>query len=358
LIDCFGVEMQTPAIIAALWISALMSFIHHASMLAHCATLIATVSASHSLLQAIERFNLKGISHMKRGTLFGMPLIAGLMLLFAIDPVQAQLTRSYVARTGSDGNDCSQATPCGSFATAIANTNANGEVNAVDTGGYTSFTVSKSLTVKANGGVASVSPFTVGITVSAGANDIVILSGLEINAFSNGGTIGIRIVSAKEVHIIDCHIFGGSQAGIRDERTAAGSVLVVRDTNIHDGAGIGVLLAGSNVRATLDNVHANANNFGMAMASGNSMNVSRSTFTGNKTAGVEADAGARLYLEDSVISNNLATGVFSSYTVVLNNSSVNYNGGTGISGPAYSYGNNRVSGNGGPDTAFMPLSLK
>jgi Right handed beta helix region len=295
---------------------------------------------------------------MKRGTLFVALSVAGLMLLFGIDPVQAQLTRSYVARTGSDGADCTQATPCGSFTTAIANTNANGEVNAVDTGGYTSFTVAKSLTVKANGAVASVSPFTVGITVSAGANDIVILSGLEVNAFANSGTIGIRIVSAKEVHIIDCHIFGGSQAGIRDERTAAGSVLVVRDTNIHDGAGIGVLLAGSNIRATLDNVHANANNYGIAIASGNSMNVNRSTFTGNKTAGVEADPGARLLIENSVISNNLSTGVASSSSVVLDNTAILYNGGPGIGGPSYSYGNNRIVANGGTDSTLMPLSQK
>src|SRR3978361_1953024 len=115
---------------------------------------------------------------MKCITLFTALSVAGLMLLFAIGPVQAQLTRSYVSRTGSDGNDCTQATPCASFTTATANTNANGEVNAIDTGGYTSFTVTKSLTVKANGAVASVTPFTVGITVNAGANDIVVLSGL------------------------------------------------------------------------------------------------------------------------------------------------------------------------------------
>src|ERR1700712_1272064 len=203
---------------------------------------------------------------MKRATLFAITSIAGLVLLSGIEPVQAQLTRSYVSRTGSDGNDCTQANPCASFTTAIANTNANGEVNAIDTGGYTSFTVTKSLTVKANGAVASVTPFTVGITVNAGANDIVILSGIEINAFANGGTIGIRIISAREVHIIDCHIIGGSQNGIRDERTAAGSVLVVRDTNIQDSAGVGIALGGSNIRATLDNVHANANNYGIAMA--------------------------------------------------------------------------------------------
>jgi Right handed beta helix region len=295
---------------------------------------------------------------MKRGALFVSLSVAGLMLLLGIEPVQAQLTRSYVARTGSDGNDCSQATPCGTFSTAIANTNANGEVNAVDTGGYTSFTIAKSLTVKANGAVASVSPFTVGITISAGANDVVILSGLEINAFSNSANTGIRIVSAKEVHIIDCHIFGGSQGGIRDERTAAGSVLVVRDTNIHDSAGIGVLLAGSNIRATLDNVHANANNYGIAMASGNSMNVNRSTFTGNRTAGVEADAGARLFIDNSVINNNLSTGVASSSSIVLNSTDVLYNGGAGISGPSYSFGNNRIGGNGGTDAALMSLSLK
>jgi hypothetical protein len=335
-----------------------MSFIHRASMLAYCAPLIASGERNSSLLQAIERFDLKGISHMKRGKLFGMPLIAGLMLLFAIGPVQAQFTRTYVARTGSDGNDCSQPTPCGSFTTAIVATTAGGEVNAIDTGNYTSFTVSKSLTVKANGAVAAMTPLTVGITINAGANDVVILSGLEINAIANAATTGIRIVAAKEVHIIDCHIFGGSQAGIRDERTAVGSVLVVRNSNIQDGAGVGVLLAGSNIRATLDNVHSNANNYGIAMASGNGMTVDRSTFTGNRTAGVVADPGARLFVENSVISNNLSTGVSSSSSIVLSNSSISYNGGSGIGGPTFSFGNNRVGGNGGPDAPFMSLSLK
>ncbi len=297
---------------------------------------------------------------MKRGTLFGMPLIAGLMLLFAIGPVQAQLTRSYVSRTGTESTDCAQTSPCATFSTAITNTAANGEVNAIDTGNYTSFTVSKSLTVKANGAVAAVTPFTVGITVSAGANDIVILSGLEINALANSANTGIRIVSAKEVHIIGCHIFGGTQAGIRDERTAVGSVLVVRDTNIHDSGNIGVLLGGPNIRATLDNVHSNGNNYGIAMASGTSMTVSRSTFTGNRIAGVEADSGAQLLLDDSTVSNNLSVGVIAGRTasVVLNNTSISYNAANGISGPTFSYGNNRSFGNGLPDTPPTLLSPK
>ena len=295
---------------------------------------------------------------MKRGKLFGMPLIAGLMLLFAIDPVQAQLSRSYLSRTGSDAADCSQATPCATFATTITNTSAKGEVNAIDSGNYTSFTVTKSLTVKANGAVAAVTPFTVGITINAGANDVVILSGLEVNALANSGTIGIRIIAAREVHIIGCHIFGGSQAGIRDERTAAGSVLVVRDTNIHDNAGVGIALGGSNIRATVDNVHANSNGYGIAIATANSMNVNRSTFTGNRTAGVEADPGARLLIENSVINNNLSAGIVSTSSVVLDNTSVLYNGGPGIGGPTYSYGNNRVGGNGGTDSTLIALSLR
>jgi hypothetical protein len=86
--------------------------------------------------------------------------------------------------------------------------------------------------------------------------------------------------------------------------------------------------------------------------------VSRSTFTGNKTAGVEADRGARLYLENSVISNNLTIGVASSSSIVLDNSSVNYNGGSGLAGSGFSYGNNRVNGNGGPDAAFGSLGFK
>jgi hypothetical protein len=47
LIDFSRVEMQTSAIVSPRWISTLMSFIHRASMLAHCATPVAAASASH-----------------------------------------------------------------------------------------------------------------------------------------------------------------------------------------------------------------------------------------------------------------------------------------------------------------------
>ena len=78
--------------------------------------------------------------------------------------------------------------------------------------------------------------------------------------------------------------------------------------------------------------------------------VNRSVFSGNTQAGLAADTGAELNVDNSVTSNN-SFGVQSfGGTIRLANTDVTFNS-TGISGATQSFGNNRISGNGSAGTA-------
>src|SRR5215469_15253791 len=102
----------------------------------------------------------------------------------------AQFQRTFVSGFGSDSNPCSHAAPCRTFTRAISQTNAGGEVYVLDTAGYGPFTITKTISVVAQGVTAGISVFSGdGIDINAGASDTVILRGLTIN--NQGGVNGI-----------------------------------------------------------------------------------------------------------------------------------------------------------------------
>src|SRR5688572_27930911 len=92
-------------------------------------------------------------------------------------PAQAQATRTWVSGVGDDVNPCSRTAPCKTFAGAISKTAAGGEINCLDPGGFGAVTITKSITISCpytEGGTLAAGN---GITVNAGANDVIILRG-------------------------------------------------------------------------------------------------------------------------------------------------------------------------------------
>src|ERR1700732_1328816 len=82
----------------------------------------------------------------------------------------AQNTESWVSSTGS-GNACTRAAPCGGFSTAQAATFAGGVISVLDPGNYGGITITKSLTIRAegvDGGGATIPSGGSWITVQAG----------------------------------------------------------------------------------------------------------------------------------------------------------------------------------------------
>ena len=93
---------------------------------------------------------------------------------FAIGGAQANQT--WVSATsGSNSNPCTRASPCLTFAAAIANTAAGGEIDVLDPGDFGPVTITKAISIYNAAGVGGVPglPGTSGIVVSAGANDVV-----------------------------------------------------------------------------------------------------------------------------------------------------------------------------------------
>src|SRR3954465_12021740 len=98
----------------------------------------------------------------------------------------AQATRTWVSGVGDDLNPCSRTAPCKTYAGAISKTATNGEIDALDPGGYGAVTITKSITIDGTGTLASIlASGTTGVTVNLTANPdplkIVRLRGQTIN---------------------------------------------------------------------------------------------------------------------------------------------------------------------------------
>jgi hypothetical protein len=160
----------------------------------------------------------------------------------------AQATRTWVSGVGDDANPCSRTAPCKTFAGAISKTAAGGEINCLDPGGFGGVTITKSLTIKCHyteGGVLVSG--TNAIVINAGATDKVTLRGLDINGIGTGAPtslVGIKVLSAKSVHIIDSEIYR-FRTGIGVVPTSAQTRVLVARSHIHDN-GVGVLNAPGN----------------------------------------------------------------------------------------------------------------
>jgi hypothetical protein len=113
-------------------------------------------------------------------------LLSGLVL--ADTTTQAQ---SWVSGVGSDANNpCTRTAPCKTFAVAISQTAAGGEVDCLDPGGFDTapISITKAITLDCSGtfGLIQVSG-TNAINVAAGPSDKVIIRGLSFS----GGIHGI-----------------------------------------------------------------------------------------------------------------------------------------------------------------------
>jgi hypothetical protein len=162
----------------------------------------------------------------------------------------AQATRTWVSGVGDDVNPCSRTAPCKTFAGAISKTTAGGEIDALDAGGFGTFTISKSITIDGTGVLAGIfAAGTNGITINAKEATNVIsvrLRGLSING-TGSGLNGINVIAADKVVIEDCIIDGFTGSGLN---VAAGKVFV-KNTTIRNNK-VGVNAAASSSVAITD----------------------------------------------------------------------------------------------------------
>ena len=183
------------------------------------------------------------------------PLLVACTLLAVLVPAvsaQAQASRTWVSGTGDDVNPCSLAAPCKTFAGAISKTAEGGEINAKDSGGFGSVTITKALTIdtrSAHGGIAAGGGS--GITINAGADDDVVLRGLDINGHGPtfgscspyGGYHGVSVLAARSVRIEDTAIGRFGTTGLRVVPTTADTKVLVNRVDISQSCGEGINVA-------------------------------------------------------------------------------------------------------------------
>src|SRR5438132_451271 len=81
--------------------------------------------------------------------------------------------------------------PCKTFAAAIAVTNAGGEINCADSGGFGTLTITKAITVACEVGTAGILGLgggsSIAIDINAATTDVVTLRGLDIDGQATSG---------------------------------------------------------------------------------------------------------------------------------------------------------------------------
>jgi len=124
---------------------------------------------------------------------------AGVLIVGLPQAAAAQQSRSWVSGVGDDANPCSRTAPCKTFAGALAKTVAGGEIDVLDAGSFGTVTITKSVTIRAQGVSAGVLVTSgAAITVNAGAGDQVVLDGLTLEGLGSGSA-GVSVIQAGDV---------------------------------------------------------------------------------------------------------------------------------------------------------------
>jgi len=278
--------------------------------------------------------------------------------------------RTFVSGLGLDTNPCSLTAPCRSFAGALVNTLAGGEIYVLDSAGYGSVTINQAVSiVNQTSTAAATATSGTAITITAGPNDNVLLRGLTIVG-ANTASNGIVFTAGGSLSVEDCSISQFTFGGIIFGPNAPADLTISRTrvANLVAG-GVGIYInpiipsATGKVTATLVEVEAidtaQAGVFVDGRQSGQNLTlratVANSVLADSALDGVHAvtsASGAPTYLmvRDTTISNNgFGTSSEGGATVAVGHSTISGNGQaffTGSGSNTDSYGDNNVDGNG------------
>jgi hypothetical protein len=236
-----------------------------------------------------------------------------LMILIGSLPgaVQAQSAAqaqnlSYVSGTGQDGGPCSQSQPCRTFKAALALTAAGGVIYVLNSADYGPATINQGVTItsKYAAGVLAASGMS-GITISAGSNDVITLSGLDIDG-AGAGANGIQFTSGAGLNIENCVIRGFAN-GIAF--TPSGSSALTVSGTVIDNNKLGInFQTPAASTGTLNNVELFANGIGLVgvgtSAGPANIAVQSSDVANSSNVGVLSNGYSTIAVTDSTIANN------------------------------------------------------
>ena len=162
--------------------------------------------------------------------------IAVASLCALASPAFAQAPKIFVASTGNDANDGGRATPKRSFQAAHDAVVAGGEIVVLDTSGYGTLTITKSVAIVVPPGVTgfiTAPAGGTGVTIAAGDGATVSLSGLIIEGPADHSVYGIKASSVGTL-VVDRTIFRQLQIGMYLKTQTIASRTTVRSSAFRD----------------------------------------------------------------------------------------------------------------------------
>lgn len=270
-----------------------------------------------------------------------------------------QATRTWVSGVGDDANPCSRTAPCKTFAGAISKTAAGGTINVLDPGAYGAVTVTKSITIEADGDFAGIlASGTNGVVINAGAGDNVVLRNIKIDGIGTGLS-GVRLLNAGTLMIDSCTITDFADFAVDIATTSATKVTIRNSVLRRAGNSLTEALvraqptAPGTIFLNIQGSTMVANKSGLRVSGAVKFGIRDTTLTGGDSQGIIVTNTADItagWLNNVQISD-FPAGI----TVSGANSSVRVtdsmitNNGTGLvsssSGQIITLGDNRVVGN-------------
>jgi len=279
-------------------------------------------------------------------------------------PAQAQAMRTFVSGNGKDTNACTITAPCQTLQAALAQTLAGGEINALDSANYGYVTITKAVSIISERGATGVlAPSSVtGITINAGANDVINLRGLDIDG-AGAGANGIVFTTGGSLNIRDGTIRGFANHGISFQPTGS-SALFVANTIISNNGQTGIMFQNMGSATSIgvfNDVQVVNNGRGIAALGTNNaapanVTVQGSVVANNRGVGILSGGLSAVTVANSTIANNGvgAQSQGTGATLQLAQSTITGNG-TGWSvaggGQVISSASNSIGGNANGDTA-------
>ncbi len=241
-------------------------------------------------------------------------VIAFFLVVLLPAVTSAQATRTWVSGVGDDTNPCSRTAPCKTFAGAITKTATGGEINCLDSGGFGSVTITKSMTIDCKGVVGGIlasqtNGIIINLITTPDPAKTVRVRGLNINGAGNGSN-GLRILTTSKVFVEDSVIDGFIQNGISVEN-ASEVKLIVSNTSIRNVVGSGVNGASSGVSdITVTGSLLAGNGVGITAAGANTVfRLSENSIVSNSTGlSIPTGGGKIISYKNNLIDGNRTNG--------------------------------------------------
>ena len=281
-------------------------------------------------------------------------------LAFASGSAFSQATRTWVSGVGDDANPCSRTAPCKTFAGAISKTAARGKINVLDPGGFGAVTITKSITIEADGAPAGILVSgTNAVIINAAATDMVTLRNIKIEGIGTGLN-GVRILAAGTVLLDGCVIEDFADNNVIVESSGATKVVIRNSVLRRSGnsAVEGLVRAtpstGGTADVTIDSSTLFASGNGVVLGGNVHLRVRDSSITGGINDGLvllNVTGTRSVFLDNTMISDFDGSGIASygvGSTVRVTGSTVSGNS-SGLDsadgGRIITFGDNRLRDN-------------